>query len=342
MVTHSPSIIPHSADCSIFLIERNRIQRKILFPEKYPDHYTLTRRNMSVIRKILGINPEYLLFEKAIIYFEGKTDTSLFSKIFMPLNIKIEYVKGVDILKKGWGAYSKILKENILEKIVFLFDGDYFNNLIAETDDINAFVLPCYSIENLLLDPYLLSNLLQISSEIINIKLMEIFENEKEKTLDRLFISHLFRNFESNANECLKVLNEKKINWEVIDEDFFYKDLYEFWIEEERNVNDGRENVMEAIQAVQEIFNDWNKQCFRRVRLEKKQIRQILEQIYNECVPDEQKASVERPTKGRMKHLFLEIVIKNLHKDELPVSLTKDFILLLRKILNVLDMNRTN
>ena len=338
IVTHSPSIIPHSGDCSIFLIDKKKISRKILFPEKYPEDYSLTRKNMRVMRKILGISPEYLLFEKAIIYFEGKTDTSLFSKIFMPFNIKIEDVKGVDNLKKGWRAYSKILKENILEKIVFLFDGDYFNNLLAETDNINAFVLPCYSIENLLLDPYLLSNLIQIPPEIINIKLIEIFKNDKEKTLDKLFVSHLFRNFESNAKNCLQDLKEKKINWEVINEDFFYGDLYKFWIEEKRNVNNGRENVMEAIQAVQKIFNDWNNQCFRRVRLEKKQVRKILDQIYNECVPDEQKVSVEKPTKGRIKDLFIEIVINNLRNDEIPASLTKDFILLTRKILNVLNI----
>ena len=58
--------------------------------------------------------------------------------------------------------------------IIFIFDRDYFNEIIAETDDINAFTLPCYSFENLLLDHFFLSQeIFKIPSDKINENLLE-------------------------------------------------------------------------------------------------------------------------------------------------------------------------
>ena len=331
VVTHSPSMIPHNSKTNVFLIHNIRIVLKELYPEKWIDSHQFVAKNLNQIRNIIGGRPEDLLFERAIIYFEGRTDISFYSDLFLDYGIKLDKVKGVNNLKLSWQNYREFLKKNINENIIFIFDRDYFNEIIAKTDDVNGFTIPCYSFENLLLDPYFLSSILDVDEIIIREKLSELIKDRKSETLDRLFIAHLFHTLEgTDAIQALKKLRESiNIKWCSIDPEDLPDLLYELWSTADESIT--KEKVISSGSVIKSICQNWKNNFIYYIKI-KNNANNYLGEIYENCLDDEQKQQIQKPTLNQLKRKYIEF-IKRIDESTAPNSLTKDFIELYRRII---------
>ncbi len=336
IVTHSPSMIPHNYEAIVYLIHNNRISLKKLYPERWTDSSQFIERNMAQIRNIVGVRPEDLLFETAIIYFEGRTDISFYSDLFIDYGIKLNSVSGVNNLKTTWQSYRDFLSNNINENIIFIFDRDYFNDLIAETDDINGFTLPCYSFENLLLDPYFLSTILGVHEDKIRNKLLELVDNRKLETLDKLFIAHLFHTLEGqDASRALKKLRENlNVDWCTLDLEKLPDLLYEVWSAAEKEIN--RDDVVESGKTIKTICQEWETLFIYHVEIKSK-INSYLDTIYESCLDANQKENLKGLTKNKVKKSYLDFIKKN-DKAKIPESLTKRFIMWYKEVRKTLEL----
>lgn len=329
LVTHSPSIIPHNQEASIYLINNKNLIYRDLFPERWTDHNDFIKKNKEHIRNIIGVYPEDLLFEKGIIFFEGKTDASFYSDIFLDYGIKLDYPRGVSNLKKSWQTYKDFIAKNVIEKFIFLFDRDHFNEIIADIDNEHAFTLPCYSKENLLLDPLFLSKIFEIDREKINKKIVELLKFKKEKTLDTLFIVSLFRSLKGNASKALEKLSSIiKVDWNNPDSDKLINELYEIWSLED---NIEREDINKSAELIKEISKDWEKQYLKHTEV-KSELNNYLRQLA------ENFGIEEIPTEKSLKPIYLKFIKENLKSrvNDLPESITKDFLELCKQILKKL------
>ena len=324
IVTHSPSMIPHNSKANVFLVHNKRIILKELYPEKWTDSHQFIAKNLNQIRNIIGGRPEDLLFERAIIYFEGRTDISFYSGLFLDYGIKLDKVKGVSNLKAMWKNYREFLSKNINENIIFVFDRDYFNELIAKTDNINGFTLPCYSFENLLLDPFFLSSVFSVDELIIRRKLLELIEDNKSETLDKLFIAHLFHTLEGvDAIYASKKLREDiNVNWGSLNPVDLPDLLYELWSTADESIT--KEEVIKSGYVIKTICQNWQIDFIYYNEMKNK-ANNYLAEIYENCLNQDQKKQIRKPTINQIKRKYIEFV-KDIDDLTIPNSLTKDFI----------------
>jgi len=332
IVTHSPSMIPHNSKANIFLIHNKRIVQKELYPEKWTDSHQFVSKNLNQIRHIIGGRPEDLLFERVIIYFEGRTDITFYSDLFLDYGIKLDKVKGVSNLKVSWQNYHEFLSNNINENIIFIFDRDYFNELIVKTDDINGFTLPCYSIENLMLDPFFLSGIFNVDELIIRKKLLELIGDIKSETLDHLFISQLFKTLEGpDATYALKKLREDiNVDWCSLNPVDLPNLIYEIWGPAEKSIT--KEEVINSGSVIKRICQNWQNDFIYYTKV-KTNINNYITEIYENCLNKDQKEQIKKPTITQLKKEYIKM-IKHIDGNTIPLSLMKDFLGFYNKILN--------
>lgn len=196
---------------------------------------------------------------------------------------------------------------------------------------------PCYSFENLFLDPYFLSQeIFKIPLEKVNQKLLELLDNEKVKTLDFLFLAHLYRTLEGeNVENSKKILREdKNIDWCGIVMDDLQDQLYCCWSIDKKEIS--KEDVIVSGLYIKEICQNWEKEYIYHIKLKEK-VSNLAEEIYNSCLTDEQKESLPIPTFQFLKRKYLEF-IEDKVPENLPDCLTRKFIIWLDKVKSRLNL----
>lgn len=335
IVTQSPSMIPHYRNCSVFVVDKGIIKRKELYPDKWVDHNNFIMKNLSQIRSILGVQPENMLFAKSILVFEGRMDVSFYADIFFEPRVLLHRADGVEKLKSTWYIYYKIMKENIMENIVFLFDRDYFNDIIANADEENAFTLPCYSFENLLFDPFFLNQILGVEETKIRELLLEQLDiNEKTDTLNKLFIVNLFHSSEGIANEALDAL-KRQINWDDPDIKKLRDLLEGYWTLKENITKDDFDN---SIKKINEISLNWDKKFIYFIEIKKK-AKELLEKLRNKFLMGQKDDEDQKISVSGLKYRFIKFVKEKWDETNIPDSLFKDFINMCKKIRTKLNIS---
>ncbi len=335
IVSQSPSIISYHPECNTFLVDKGKIKNIMLYPDKWIDYNHFIKRNMNELRQILGVNPQNMLFAKSLLIFEGRTDISFYADIFFEPGVLLHRADGVENLKSTWHIYHKIMKENIMENITFLFDRDYFNDIIANIDEENAFTLPCYSFENLFFDPFFLSQTLGVEEMKIRETLLELLDNnEKTDTLNKLFIVHLFHNIEGIAKEALDTL-KRQINWDEPEIEKLHNIIEGYWTQEE---NISKDDVDNSIKKINGISLNWDKTFIYFVEMKKK-AKWLIKKLTDKFLKNQQNKETEQISVSSLKYRYKEFIKEKWDDSSIPDSLFKDFICMCKKIRNKLNIS---
>jgi hypothetical protein len=134
-----------------------------------------------------------MLFSNVNLICEGKDDRKGIFEILKKYQINPIPINGKSNMKSLMHQFEKI-QEYFSIKVCYLYDLDYFNNFIYQSEKSKIYFLPCYSFENLLIDPYFIGKIYNIDPLEISDIYPELISEHKEPTLKNLLLAGIFKN----------------------------------------------------------------------------------------------------------------------------------------------------